>query len=197
MVTGKTAFTRGQDIGILHSSPAEWAALLASVCLLLCYLVLWWLMLHRRSPIAQTDGLLPSLTAFLATYLPWSIVLFAQGETTAGLNLASAMLLLVGAASMVAVILHLGRCFSIVPQARRLVRSGPYAMVRNPLYLAEEIALFGMLLQFWSLATVVVLLVHGVLQVRRIFYEESLLRHSFADYGDYARSTSHLIPFVW
>ena len=52
---------------------------------------------------------------------------------------------------MIVVIFHLGRSFSIVPQARTLVRTGPYKFVRNPLYLAEEVALLGTLLQFYSL----------------------------------------------
>jgi protein-S-isoprenylcysteine O-methyltransferase Ste14 len=77
------------------------------------------------------------------------------------------------------------------------VRTGPYAVVRHPLYLAEEVALLGTLLQFYSFATLVLLLAHGALQVCRIFYEETLLRHTFAAYEDYARSTSRLIPYVW
>jgi protein-S-isoprenylcysteine O-methyltransferase Ste14 len=197
LVSGLTALTHAKGLGSGHSGPAEWPALLASVCLLLFYLVLWWLMLLRPQPIAQTDGLLPSLNAFIGTYLPWTIVLFAQDEASAGRKLASAIFLLLGAVLMVVVIVHLGRAFSIVPQARSLVRTGPYAIVRNPLYLAEEVALLGMLLQFFSLVTLIVLLAHGVLQVQRIFYEERLLGGIFPDYDDYARSTSRLIPYVW
>jgi protein-S-isoprenylcysteine O-methyltransferase Ste14 len=59
---------------------------------------------------------------------------------------------------MVVVIFHLGRSFSVVPQARGLVRGGPYSFVRHPLYLAEEIALLGILLQFYSLATLTLFL---------------------------------------
>jgi protein-S-isoprenylcysteine O-methyltransferase Ste14 len=197
LASGLTALTHAKDLGTAHSGPAEWTALLASACLLLFYLVLWWLMLLRPQPIAQTEGFLPSLNAFAGTYLPWTIVLFAQGVASTGQKLASAMFLLFGSALMVVVICHLGRAFSIVPQARRLVRTGPYAMVRNPLYLAEEVALLGMLLQFYSLVTLIVLLAHGALQIRRIFYEESLLRRVFPDYGDYARSTSRLVPYIW
>jgi protein-S-isoprenylcysteine O-methyltransferase Ste14 len=89
---------------------------------------------------------------------------------------------------MVVVICHLGRSFSIVPQARRLVREGPYAVVRHPLYLAEEVALLGTLLQFYSVTGLVLVLVHGVLQVRRILYEEDLLSRTFPDYEVYAKS---------
>jgi Flp pilus assembly pilin Flp len=54
------------------------------------------------------------------------------------------------------------------------------------LYLAEEVAILGTLLQYYSPLT----LAHCVLQIGRIFYEENLLRHCFADYADYAQSTS-------
>jgi protein-S-isoprenylcysteine O-methyltransferase Ste14 len=155
------------------------------------------LILLRPSPVARTDNLLPSLVAFVGTYCPWVIVLFTPRDTNAGLNLASAALLLIGTLLMVVVIAHLGRAFSIVPQARTLVRTGPYSFVRNPLYLAEAIALLGTLLQFYSLVTMALFLIHCAIQVWRMMYEENLLRRTFPEYDGYARSTSRFIPFVW
>jgi protein-S-isoprenylcysteine O-methyltransferase Ste14 len=98
---------------------------------------------------------------------------------------------------MVFVICHLGRNFSIVPQARRLVKAGPYAVVRHPLYLAEEVALLGVLVQFFSPLALTIFLAHGVLQIRRMFFEDELLRRSFPGFDAYARSTPRLIPYVW
>jgi protein-S-isoprenylcysteine O-methyltransferase Ste14 len=177
--------------------PAVWPTLLSSVCLFLFYLTLWWLMLIRPTPTARTDGVLPSLVAFAGGYLPWAIPLLAPGGASASQSLLSALLVVTGTTLMVVAIFHLGRSFSIVPQARSLVQTGPYAIVRNPLYLAEEIAILGALLQFYSTVTLLLLLAHFVLQVRRIFYEESLLRHAFADYENYAKTTFRLVPYVW
>jgi protein-S-isoprenylcysteine O-methyltransferase Ste14 len=177
--------------------PAAWPSLLASLCLVQFYLALWGLIILRPSPAACDDGVLPSFTAFVGTYLPWTIVLFVPAGASSSQNLASAALLLIGSVLMIVVIFHLGRSFSIVPQARTLVRTGPYKFVRNPLYLAEEVALLGTLLQFYSPATLAVFLLHGALQVRRIFYEENLLRLTFPDYAHYAASTSRLIPYIW
>jgi protein-S-isoprenylcysteine O-methyltransferase Ste14 len=171
--------------------------LLSSLCLSLFYLALFWLVLHRPSPMARTDGILPSITAFAATYLPWTIVLLAPGAATVRQNVASSALLLSGGVSMVFVICHLGHNFSIVPQARRLVRAGPYAVVRHPLYLAEEVALLGVLVEFFSPLALAIFLTHGVLQIWRMLFEERLLRRTFPDFEDYARSTPRLIPYVW
>jgi protein-S-isoprenylcysteine O-methyltransferase Ste14 len=189
--------THGQIMGIADFGPTGWPTLLADVCLLLFYLTLCWVILQRRSPRARSDGVLPSVIAFAGTYLPWGIIAFNPVETSASQNVASAVFLLIGSVSMVVVILHLGRSFSIVPQARRLVRTGPYAIVRHPLYLVEEVALLGTLLQYYSPLMLALFLAHGAVQVRRMLYEESLLRQTFPDYDDYARSTSRLIPYVW
>jgi protein-S-isoprenylcysteine O-methyltransferase Ste14 len=186
-----------RSTSLAEFSSLGWPALLSSLCLSLFYLALCWLVLHRPSPAARTTGILPSMTAFAATYLPWTIVLLAPNAVSVRQNVASSALLLTGGVSMVFVICHLGRNFSIVPQARRLVKAGPYAVVRHPLYLAEEVALLGVLVQFFSPLALTIFLAHGVLQIRRMFFEDELLRRSFPGFDAYARSTPRLIPYVW
>jgi protein-S-isoprenylcysteine O-methyltransferase Ste14 len=78
-----------------------------------------------------------------------------------------------------------------------LVRSGPYRWLRHPLYVCEEIAVFGTLLQFLSPITALIFATHIGIQVCRIIYEEKLLRESFPEYRNYSASTWRLIPFVW
>ncbi len=185
------------DMNIINFRPLEWSELASSICLVLFYLSLWWLMVIRPAPKARTDGLLPSLIAFAGGYLPWTIPMLAPASVSANRNFLSAALVSIGATLMVVAIFHLGRSFSIVPQARSLVRTGPYAVVRNPLYLAEEVAILGVLLQYFSPVTLLIFLIHGALQVRRVFYEEKLLQSVFIDYHDYARSTFRMIPYVW
>jgi protein-S-isoprenylcysteine O-methyltransferase Ste14 len=197
MTFARKVFDLATGMSIADFGPVGWPALVSSVCLFLFYLTLWWLMLIRPAPRARTDGLLPSVIAFAGGYVPLAIPLFAPGGASAGQNLVSAALLVVGTTLMLVAILHLGRSFSIVPQARSLVRTGPYAVVRNPLYLAEEIAMLGALLQYYSTVTLLLWLLSGALQVGRIFYEEQLLRRTFADYDEYAKETFRLIPYVW
>lgn len=191
------ALAQLKSMSIAAVVPVEWAGLLVCICLILIYLAFSWAILHRTIPVARTEGILPSLTAFAGTYLPWSFVLFASHQGAEGANPVSAVFLLIGTFATVVVMFYLGRAFSIVPQAHRLVREGPYSVVRNPLYLAEEVALLGFLLRFFSPMMLALFVAHGALQIGRMLFEENLLRHAFPDYDDYARSTSRLIPFVW
>jgi protein-S-isoprenylcysteine O-methyltransferase Ste14 len=92
------------------------------------------------------------------------------------------------------VLVRLGRSFSIVPQARRLVTTGPYAYVRHPLYLSEEIAIIGVVVVHFSALAVLILIVQWMFQLRRMVNEERLLRAHFPEYDSYATATPRIIP---
>jgi protein-S-isoprenylcysteine O-methyltransferase Ste14 len=77
------------------------------------------------------------------------------------------VLVLVGTAAGIVTLMRLGRSFSMMAEARRLVTSGPYRFVRHPLYLAEELAIIGLSMQFFSAATAFVLAVQIAFQLRR------------------------------
>jgi protein-S-isoprenylcysteine O-methyltransferase Ste14 len=188
--------TSNVDTGEFRS--AEWPGLVSRLCLVVFYLTVWALVLLRPRAEASAHGFGASVTALLGTYLPWSVPLLGQGSHVTGwLHLVSAALLLAGSALALVTVWYLGRSFSILPQVRRLVRSGPYRIVRHPLYLAEEIAVLGAVLQYLSPLTAAVFVVHCILQVRRMLYEESLLRSRLPDYAAYAASSARVIPYVW
>ncbi len=81
---------------------------------------------------------------------------------------------------------------------RRLVISGPYRFVRNPMYLGMSIALIGEGIVFpqlsWTmLAMVAVLIAFATTFV--IAYEEPTLQRTFgADYENYRRSVRRWLP---
>ncbi len=161
------------------------------------WLILWVLILIRPAPVAQSDGVLPSVMAFLGTYLPLSFPALAAGTGSLPLQIASSVLLLGGGTLTIVILLHLGRCFSLVPQARRLVRHGPYGVIRHPLYVAEEISICGAVLHFLSWWTAALLVVHCAIQVRRMLYEETVLMRVFPEYRRYAASTARVVPNLW
>jgi protein-S-isoprenylcysteine O-methyltransferase Ste14 len=175
----------------------DWPKLICRASVFLFYATLSWLMLIRPRPIVRKRGIFPTVLAFFSTYVVWLLPLLPPAQPDPSLQTVSASFLLVGSLAMIYVIVHLGRSFSIVPQARKLVTSGPYAIVRHPLYLAEEIATIGAALQYAWWASVPFLVVHTALQIRRMYYEEEILRSTFPDYADYARHRSRVIPGVW
>jgi protein-S-isoprenylcysteine O-methyltransferase Ste14 len=181
----------------MGASPADpWTLRLSSFCLAIFYLMLGLLIMTRAPAKAHAEGPLPRIAAFVGTYLPWTITFL--GKTDHALpNLLSTAFVLTGTIMMLITVRHLGRSFSLVPQARSVVQTGPYRWIRHPLYLSEEIAIVGVVLRFLTPLTVAVLVVHIAIQVWRILYEEDLLRRTFPEYSAYEASRWRLIPYVW
>jgi len=173
-----------------------WPSLLSSFCIASFYLVLALLIMTRSPAKAQADGLLPRIAAFVGSYLPWTITFFGQTDQTLP-NLLSTACVLIGMIMMLVTIRHLGRSFSLVPQARSVVQTGPYRWIKHPLYFAEEIAILGVVLQYLTPVTVIVFVLHIGVQVSRILYEEDLLRRNCPEYSSYEASRWRLIPYVW
>ncbi|HLB75907.1 MAG TPA: isoprenylcysteine carboxylmethyltransferase family protein, partial [Candidatus Dormibacteraeota bacterium] len=91
---------------------------------------------------------------------------------------------------------YLRNRFSIVPEARGLETSGPYELVRHPIYLGEIIAGLGLVIPtLFSLHAIVFAVFVGA-QLVRTYFEERVLRSTYAEYAAYTRRTHRLIPFV-
>ncbi len=79
---------------------------------------------------------------------------------------------------------------------RHLVRAGPYALVRHPLYVAYCLETIGVPLAFnswWPLLLTAVTFIP--LEIQRAFFEERFLRATFGDeYESYAAETGAFLP---
>ncbi len=90
---------------------------------------------------------------------------------------------------------YLRRSFSIIPEARRLVTGGPYALSRHPVYLGEVVAAVGINLATagWLGALAVVFFI--ICELLRIRWEEGVLSRTFpAEYPVYARRVPRYAP---
>jgi protein-S-isoprenylcysteine O-methyltransferase Ste14 len=108
-----------------------------------------------------------------------------------------AVLGVVGMAIAVPAMASLRRSFSLTPQARRLTTSGPYRVIRHPLYLGETLNVIGIMVGVGSLTVMVAALVVVAGEVTRAALEERLLRQTFPDYEDAFGGVAHLVPGVW
>jgi protein-S-isoprenylcysteine O-methyltransferase Ste14 len=155
------------------------------------------LCLFRRLPLAKSEGLWPRAVAVLGANLNFTLLLLPRVVLSGHWAVIAAALTIAGTLASVAVLIYLGRSFSILPEARKLVTGGPYRLIRHPLYLTEMISSLGIMLQFqqpWSMLVVVVAI---ALQIRRMLYEEDILRQSFPAYDAYKQRTARLIPGIY
>ena len=92
-------------------------------------------------------------------------------------------------------LLTLRSSFSLTPEARRLVTSGPYQFVRHPLYLAGLMVGLVLLAGAWSLPALALFTLYAVATLLRARAEERVLRRAFPDdYEQYARATPAYLP---
>ncbi len=161
-------------------------------------LLVSWLVLIRLRPVAKSSGLAPRIAAVIGTFLQLALVLLPRHvDTSITVKLISSALILGGNALALYVLAWLGRSFSIMPEARRLVTAGPYGIVRHPLYLAEFIASMGVLMQFFSPYAALISGTQAGFQILRMHFEERVLRTAFPDYAAYSRRTWRVIPGLY
>ena len=152
----------------------------------------------RLRPIRKASGVWPCAAAILGGFLILGLLLLDQRTDLPLAAQATACgLILVGNGFAVYVLTYLGRSFSILPESRRLVTSGPYRVVRHPLYLAEAVATLGVFIEFFSPLALILFVAQFFMQIVRMHYEENVLRETFPEYNGYSRNSWRLIPRVY
>src|ERR1051326_1517248 len=161
------------------------------VCLVLVFLVL-------RSPAkSKAKGLVPRIMAFCGTYLGVAVLWLPPQPMNIGLSLISLSLILGGILFAAFSLAHLGRSFSLMAEARRLVTDGPYALVRHPLYLGEAISTLGLTLQYRSPFAFLLIAMQFAFQFQRMKNEENVLAAEFPEYEAYSLRTARVLPGVY
>lgn len=155
-------------------------------------------MTMRRLPALKgPSGLEPRITAIGGTFALIGLIALPAGQPPQGVLIVAVTLMAAGLGGSAYALLYLGRSFSIAPTARQLITSGPYGLVRHPLYLAEAVTTLGVVLAHWSWGAAALAVAQLGLQYRRIFHEEQILRDAFPDsYDAYAARVPQLLPRV-
>ena len=172
----------------------RWTYLAAHVCGLAFLVLVVAMTIVRYPPLRSADGLEPRLSALAGTFLAGTLGLLPPVQISPAVTLLAVGLSAFGAILSTYVLFWLGRSFSIMAQARKLVTRGPYAIVRHPLYCSEELMALGVMLLVLSPLAVLLVGIQWAFQLRRMFNEEKVLRAEFSEYEHYAARVPMVIP---
>lgn len=150
--------------------------------------------LIRHRPIAKSDALLPRFCALVTVLIPPLCMFLPRAPANLAFNLMSLAVGLSASVLAVMTLSFLGRSFSVMPEARRLVTSGPYGIVRHPLYLFELLGVLAIVLQLRSLAGVGLFALIAALQVARARWEERVLARAIPEFAAYRQRVPFLLP---
>lgn len=148
----------------------------------------------RLPPVKTAQGLEPRISALIGCFATVTLIAVPRVKVAPQLELTADLITIFGFALCIWCLWWLGRSFSILAQARRLVTAGPYQIVRHPLYACEGIVLLGIILRNPTWPTMAVGAIVLAFQYRRAVNEERVLRAAFPEYQEYARRVPMLLP---
>ncbi len=150
--------------------------------------------LFRYRPVVKSRDMLPRLGALITVCILPTFMLLERAPMNLAFNFASLTMSFAANVMAVLTLSFLGRSLSVMPEARRLVTGGPYAVVRHPLYFCEILGLFAIVLQYRSLPAVALFVLCVGFQVARARWEEAVLARAFPEFAAYRLRTPFLIP---
>jgi protein-S-isoprenylcysteine O-methyltransferase Ste14 len=82
------------------------------------------------------------------------------------------------------------------PAEGSLLFSGPYQVIRHPMYAAALLLIWSSILGHFTAVNIVIGLIVTIVVAIRIMTEEQLLQTRYPDYAAYSRRTKRIIPFI-
>ncbi len=187
-------------MGFLHHwlVPCLWAAWMLAWCLLALY--------ARKG--TRLEGLQSRLLHFSIIGCAVTLLSVPQTGTLSwrmlpagqGTFLTGAALALAGLGFAIWARVHLGRYWSgalTLKQGHRLIRTGPYALVRHPIYTGVITAIAGTAVTLGELRGALAVVLVTTAYVRKIVIEERALFREFGlEHARYRERVKALVPFI-
>ncbi len=157
----------------------------------------WWKGAHGEWYVVGQISLIVLVFFGPRTYPRWPI--WTPSFTWLG-TIGGGVNLLTGALLLMTAIFRLGSNLTAVPYPKdqgTLVETGPFRLVRHPIYCGVILITFGwaLLVHGWlTLGYAIIMLVFFDVKSRR---EEEWLKAKFSGYGEYQKRVRKLIPFVY
>ena len=154
--------------------------------------------LTRPRPKVWDYSIASSIAVGVAYAYPYAQVIYLRWSPGYVVSPAAGLVLVTLAAGLSLVsLLAMGRLFGVRPALRDLVTSGPYRIVRHPMYLSYTLADIGYNLQEWNFVTLLLVLVGWMSLVYRIYAEERVISQH-AEWPAYVVLVRHrLFPGIW
>jgi protein-S-isoprenylcysteine O-methyltransferase Ste14 len=78
-----------------------------------------------------------------------------------------------------------------------VVSSGPYKLIRHPMYLSIILALTPLIVTHFDVTRLIVLLLLYINLIVKMFFEESIIKKHLNGYNEYSKSTKRLFPYIF
>ena len=182
--------------------------LILSACAWVIWSAYWFIAAQSVNAAKSSEGwllrmqhLVPLAVGFLLIFHGGRSFIYGRLHHANWLSLAGLALTVLGLLFAVWGRFHLGRYWSgiiTLKEGHELIRSGPYRLVRHPLYTGFLLAVLGSALTAGTadaLAGFLLILIAYLIKVRR---EEAVLSREFGDqYVRFKREVAALCPFVY
>ncbi len=78
-----------------------------------------------------------------------------------------------------------------------LIKSGPYAIIRHPMYTSIIIVTIPLIISSWDIYSLLFLVFLYINLILKLLFEESLLKIHFNNYENYMKKTWRVIPCIF
>jgi protein-S-isoprenylcysteine O-methyltransferase Ste14 len=162
------------------------------------HLIVLGIALTRHHAKVRDYSIASSISVGIAYVYPYAQVIYLRWSPGyVAWPAAGLVLVTLGAVLSLVSLVAIGRFFGIRPALRGLVTSGPYRLVRHPIYLSYVIADIGYNLEEWNSITLLLVLIGWASLIYRIQAEERVISQH-AEWPAYVGLVRYrLFPGIW